>query len=468
MSISIYSLGAAEEVTGSKHILDVSGDLYLIDCGAFQGKRAEADAKNRDFDVPCDRLKAVILTHGHYDHCGLIPLLAVHGYEGNIYSTPATRDIANLVMMDSARIQARDAEYLTKQAMKKGESFNWTPLFCEADVIKILNQFITISYRRKTQLSPNVMLEFFDAGHILGSAMALFTIIDEEKETKIAFTGDLGRKGKAIIKDPDILPPVDYIVLESTYGDRLHESKDNATSILKEKVKRLVKTRGKMIIPAFAVERTQELVYYFHLLVDEGVIPNIPIYVDSPMAVNATTIFQTHPECYDEKTYQAFIKHHKNPFGFNSLKFITSVDESKELNNLEGPMIIISADGMCEFGRVVHHLSNNIEKNTTIILLVGFMAHDTLGRRLQDREKEVKILGEWLKVRSDVVQINAFSAHADYKEAGEWLDSFDTSRLKGIFLVHGEPKSQAHFKSHLEKKNYKNIKIIKYDNTYTL
>jgi Predicted exonuclease of the beta-lactamase fold involved in RNA processing len=468
MSIRIYSLGAAEEVTGSKHILDVSGDLYLIDCGAFQGKRAEADAKNRDFDVPCELLKAVILTHGHYDHCGLIPLLAVHGFEGNIYSTPATRDIANLVMMDSARIQARDAEYLTKQAIKKGEAFNWTPLFCEADVIKILNQFVTISYRRKTWLSPNVELEFFDAGHILGSSIAVFTIIDEGKETKIAFTGDLGRKGKAIIKDPDLLPPVDYIVLESTYGNRLHESQDNALSILKDKVKRLVKTHGKMIIPAFAVERTQELVYYFHLLVDEGVIPNIPIYVDSPMAVNATTIFQTHQECYDEKTYKAFIQHHKNPFGFNSLKFITSVDESKELNNMEGPMIIISADGMCEFGRVVHHLSNNIEKNTTIVLLVGFMAHDTLGRRLQEKEKEVKILGNWLRVRSDIVQINAFSAHADYKEIGEWLDSFDTSRLKGIFLVHGEPDSQAHLKSYLEKKDYQNIQIIKYDSTYSL
>lgn len=468
MSIRIYSLGAAEEVTGSKHILDVSGDLYLIDCGAFQGKRAEADAKNRDFDVPCELLKAVILTHGHYDHCGLIPLLAVHGFEGNIYSTPATRDIANLVMMDSARIQARDAEYLAKQAMKKGEAFNWTPLFCEADVIKILNQFVTISYRRKTWLSPNVELEFFDAGHILGSSIAVFTIIDEGKETKIAFTGDLGRKGKAIIKDPDLLPPVDYIVLESTYGNRLHESQDNALSILKDKVKRLVKTHGKMIIPAFAVERTQELVYYFHLLVDEGVIPNIPIYVDSPMAVNATTIFQTHQECYDEKTYKAFIQHHKNPFGFNSLKFITSVDESKELNNMEGPMIIISADGMCEFGRVVHHLSNNIEKNTTIVLLVGFMAHDTLGRRLQEKEKEVKILGNWLRVRSDIVQINAFSAHADYKEIGEWLDSFDTSRLKGIFLVHGEPDSQAHLKSYLEKKDYQNIQIIKYDSTYSL
>jgi len=469
MAIKIYSLGAAEEVTGSKHILDVGGHLYLIDCGAFQGKRAEADAKNRAFDVPCDRLEAVILTHGHYDHCGLIPLLAVHGYEGNIYSTPATRDIANLVMMDSARIQARDAEYLSKQAEKKGAEFNWHPLFCEADVIKVLNQFVTISYRRPVWLSRNVMLEFFDAGHILGSAMALFTIIEEDgSEVKIAFTGDLGRRGKAIIKDPEFLPQVDYIVMESTYGDRLHESKDDAISILEKKVKLLAKTRGKMIIPAFAVERTQELVYYFHLLIDKNAIPNIPIYVDSPMAVNATTIFQSHPECYDESVYQAFIKHHKNPFGFNSLKFITSVDESKELNNLDGPMIIISADGMCEFGRVVHHLFNNIEKNTTQVLLVGFMAHDTLGRRLQDGMREVKMLGETLRVRAEILQINAFSAHADYKESGEWLEHCDTSRLKGIFLVHGETAPQEHFRMYLQNKGYPNIKIIKYDEEYKL
>ncbi len=469
MAISIYSLGAAGEVTGSKHILDVSGDLYLIDCGAFQGKRAEADAKNREFNVPCDKLKAVVLTHGHYDHCGLIPLLAVHGYEGVIYSTPATRDIANLVMMDSARIQARDAEYLGKQAVKKGEVFNWSPLFCEADVIQVLNQFVTISYRRPTWLSQDVCLEFFDAGHILGSAMAVFTIIEEDgKKTKIAFTGDLGRKGKAIIRDPDVLPEVDYMVLESTYGDRLHESRDNALSILEAKVKRLKKTRGKMIIPSFAVERTQELVYYFHLLVDKGAIPDIPIYVDSPMAVNATTIFQTHPECYDEHTYQAFIKHHKNPFGFNSLKFITSVDESKELNNMEGPMIIISADGMCEFGRVVHHLYNNIEKNSTIVLLVGFMAQETLGRRLSEGMREVKILGDRLKVRAEVLQINAFSAHADYKEILSWLSDCDTSSLKGIFLVHGEKHSQLHLQEYLEKNNYKNVKIVKYGEDYHL
>lgn len=469
MAIKIYSLGAAEEVTGSKHILEVDGNKYLIDCGAFQGKRAESDRKNRDFNVPARELEAVILTHGHFDHCGLIPLLNIHGFEGNIYATPATRDIANLVMMDSARIQARDREYLSKQAAKKGESFNWKPLFDEQDVIKTINQFITVSYHRPVWIGNNVQLEFFDAGHILGSSMAVLTVKDSDgKEIKIAFTGDLGRKGKAIIRDPDIIPETDYIVLESTYGNRRHEKTDDALNLLAEKVKELIKQKGKMIIPAFAVERTQEIVYYFHLLVDKKIIPDIPIYVDSPMAVNATSIFQVHPECYDAETHKAFLVHHKNPFGFNSLRFITNVSESKALNEIDGPMVIISADGMCEFGRITHHLANNIEKPSTKIMLVGFMAENTLGRRLQNKEPEVKIFGEWRQVRAEVLQINAFSAHADYAESTEWLNSLNNSKLKTIFLVHGEPKAQTYFSNYLNENNYKDVKIIKYGETYTL
>ncbi|UTC68184.1 MULTISPECIES: MBL fold metallo-hydrolase RNA specificity domain-containing protein [unclassified Treponema] len=469
MAIKFYSLGAAEEVTGSKHILEVDGHKYLIDCGAFQGKRAEADKKNRDFNVPASELEAVILTHAHYDHCGLLPLLGKHGFNGNIYATPATRDIANLVMMDSARIQARDREYLSKQAAKKGESFKWVPLFDEKDVIQTVNQFVTISYHRPTWIGPNVQLEFYDAGHILGSAMAVITAKDSEgKEVKIAFTGDLGRKNKAIIRDPDIIPPVDYIVIESTYGNRRHEETDNALKLLAEKTKELVENKGKMIIPAFAVERTQEIVYYFHLLVDKKIIPDIPIYVDSPMAVNATSIFQVHPECYDAETHEAFLTHHKNPFGFNSLKFITSVSESKDLNNIDGPMVIISADGMCEFGRITHHLANNIEKPSTKIMLVGFMAEDTLGRRLQNREQEVKIFGEWHQVRAEILQINAFSAHADYFEAEQWLDSLENPKLKTIFLVHGEPKAQSYFTQYLNENGYKDVKTVKYGETYNL
>ena len=468
MSINVYSLGAAEEVTGSKHILDVDGYLYLFDCGAFQGKRAEADKKNRDFNVPADKLTAVVLTHGHYDHCGLLPLLGIHGFTGNIYATPASRDIANLVLMDSARIQARDAEYLQKQAIKKHEKFDWKPLFTEADAVQTINQFVTVSYHRPVWIGPNVQLEFYDAGHILGSAIAFITAKDSAGKTvKIAFTGDLGRKNKSIIRDPDIIPAADYIMIESTYGNRRHEDIHNAMEMLEHAVNDAVKRRGKIIIPAFAVERTQELIYYFHLLADQKKIPQIPIYVDSPMAVNATTIFQVHPECFDQETQEAFVKHHKNPFGFNALKFITSVDESKALNAMEEPMVIISADGMCEFGRITHHLANNISKPSTKIMLVGYMAENTLGRRLMNREPEVKIFGEWHQVRAEILQINAFSAHADYVEMVEWLDSLDTGSLKKLLMVHGEPDAQSFLQAYLQEHRYESH-IMRYGDVIEL
>ncbi|MDR2900099.1 MAG: MBL fold metallo-hydrolase [Treponema sp.] len=466
MSITFYSLGAAEEVTGSKHVLEVDGKSYLIDCGAFQGKRAEADRKNRDFGIEADKIEACILTHGHYDHCGLLPLLTKNGFKGNIYATSATRDIANLIMMDSAHIQARDADYLKRQHAKKGEAFDWQPLFDEADVIQTINQFISVSYHRPIIIGNGVSVEFYDSGHILGSSIAMVTVEQNGKKTRIAYSGDLGRKNKPIIRDPELIPAPDYLVMESTYGDRKHEPADDAMKQLADIAKRMVATKGKIIIPAFAIERTQELVYYFHLLFDQKIIPEIPIYVDSPMATNATTLFQLHPECYDDEVHDAFIKHHKNPFGFNSLHFTSSVDESKSLNNKEGPMIIISADGMCEAGRIQHHLIHNIKDPNTTILIVGFMAENTLGRRLNNREKEVKIHGQWFKVKAQIENINAFSAHADFEEMGNWLDEIDTSNLKKIFLVHGEPKVQPIFKDYLAKKGYPNVEIVKYGKTY--
>ncbi|MCR5699560.1 MAG: MBL fold metallo-hydrolase [Treponemataceae bacterium] len=476
MAVSLFSLGAAQEVTGSKHILEIDGRQIMVDCGAFQGKRGVSDDKNRNFDYAADKLETVILTHAHYDHCGLLPVLTKRGFNGNTYATPATRDLAELIMMDSAHIQANDAIFLRKQALKKKEKFNWTPLFNEKDVVAATDQIVTLSYDRKMYIAPDVQLQFFDAGHILGSAFASVTVYNQRKgkdgkddPINILFTGDLGREDKPIIRNPCTkVGAPDYIVIESTYGDRLHEDVDEAMKELVKIVNRAVKEKGKIIIPSFAIERTQELVYYFHMLVDQRRIPRLPIYVDSPMATNATSIFQVHPECYDQKTHEAFLKHHKNPFGFNDLNFVTSIDESKSLNEKEGPMVIISADGMCEAGRILHHLANGIGDARNTILLVGYMAEDTLGRRIRNGEKEVKIMGNMYKVNATVEQINAFSAHADYEEMTLWLDTIDTSRLKKIFMVHGEHKAQEYFYNHLHENGYPNVEIVKYGEVYDL
>ncbi|MDR2953084.1 MAG: MBL fold metallo-hydrolase [Treponema sp.] len=469
MNIEFYSLGAAEEVTGSKHVLEIDGQSYLIDCGAFQGSRAEAERKNRDFGIAVDRIDGAILTHGHLDHCGLLPLLVKQGYKGNIFATPASRDIASLIMMDSANIQARDAKYLKSLAQKKGEKFDWTPLYTEQDAIAAVGQTIGVSYNRPMYIGDGVKLEFYDAGHILGSAMAAISVKKKGEEVNILATGDLGRKGKPIIRNPaipDFTP--DYIILESTYGDRRHDSTVDAIAKLSNIAKRTVEKKGKILIPSFAIERTQELVYYFHLLVDDGTIPEVPIFVDSPMATNATTIFQVHPECYSQEIKEAFIIHHKNPFGFNSLHFTTSVQESKALNDHKGPLIIISADGMCEAGRIQHHLIHNIQDPNTTIMTVGYMAENTLGRRIRNRESDVKIHGEWFKLKAQVEEINAFSAHADYFETLEWLKALDTSRLKGILLVHGEKKAQVFLKKYLDENGFPNTEIVKYGKTYEL
>ncbi|MCI7565598.1 MAG: MBL fold metallo-hydrolase [Treponema sp.] len=473
MAIKCYSLGAAQEVTGSKHLFEVDDRLYMIDCGSFQGKRHESDEKNRNFDVDLEKLDSVILTHGHLDHCGLLPLLTKKGYTGNIYATPATRDIANLVMMDSARIQAHDAEFLAKQARKKGEKFSWKPLYGEVDCIKAANQIVSLSYNRSMYISPNIQLEFYDAGHILGSAFANVTINPNpkhpEKETRLLFTGDIGRKCKPIIRNPATnMPAPDYIYLESTYGDKLHDNHDFAMHELERIVREACARKGKIIIPSFAIERAQELVFYLHLLTDQKKIPVVPIYVDSPMATNATSVFRVHPECYDESVNEAFLKHHKNPFGFNSLKYTTSVEESKELNDKEGPMIIIAADGMCEAGRVLYHLANEISNPKNTIMIVGYMAENTLGRRIFDGEEVVKILGDEYPVKAKVERCNGFSAHADYNEMIEWLGEIDTSRLKKIFLIHGELDQQKGFKQHLEDAGYKDVEIIEPGKEYTL
>ncbi len=469
MSIRFHSEGGAGEVTGSKHVLSIDGARCLIDCGAFQGRREEAEEKNRALVPDPESISSVILTHAHFDHCGMLPLLAKRGYKGNIYATPATRDLAGVVMMDSAAIQARDAEYLGKQAAKKGSKFEWKPLYDEEDAIKATGQFVTVSYNRPMPIGDGIKVELYDAGHILGSAMAYTHARDRSgREVTIAFTGDLGRKNKPIIRDPAILPAMDYMVLEATYGDRRHESADDALDKLAAIVNQAVARGGRIVIPAFAIERTQELVYYFHMLVDQKRIPEIPIWVDSPMAINATSIFQIHPECYDAETHEAFIRHHENPFGFNSLHFSASVQDSKRLNDYKGPVIIISADGMCEAGRIQHHLIHMISDPNSTILIVGYMAANTLGRRIRDREKEVRIHGEVFKVRAAIEEINAFSAHADYQESWDWMASLDLTKLKKVFLVHGETAGLAHMEKFLLEKGVKEVQIVKARERYEL
>jgi metallo-beta-lactamase family protein len=469
MAITIRSEGAAREVTGSKHILEVDGRRLLIDCGAFQGKRDEADAKNRRLLPDPAGIEASILTHAHFDHCGLYPLLVKRGFPGSIYATPATRDLANLIMMDSAAIQARDREYLSKQAAKRGEAFTFEPLYDEEDVVRAIERFITVSYGREFRPLDGVAAEFSDAGHILGSAIVRVEARDSAGAAlAIGFTGDLGRKNKPIIRDPEPIRPVDYMVLESTYGDRLHESGEDALEKLASTVSRVAQRGGKIVIPAFAVERTQELVFYLHLLSDAKRIPDIPIWCDSPMAINATAIFQVHPECYDKEIHEAFLKHHQNPFGFNQLRFASSVEDSKRLNDAQGPMIIISADGMCEAGRIQHHLIHTVRDSKNAILIVGYMAEGTLGRKIKDRAKQVRIHGELMDMRAEVIEINAFSAHADYEETADWLSMADRSRLKGIFLVHGEGMSQEKLRDYLAGKGYPVPVIVEYGKTYQL
>ena len=470
MATEIYSLGAAGEVTGSKHVLSVDGERILVDCGAFQGKRKEADEKNRTFSLDTSEITTAVLTHAHYDHCGLLPLLYKLGYRESIYSTPATRDLASLIMMDSAHIQARDAEYLAKQAAKRGEKFDWQPLFGESEVVSVLNQFVTVSYGRTLPVSRHVEVTFRDAGHILGSSTAVFTVHRDGngEPVLVGFSGDLGRKNKAIINDPTPIPDVDYLVLESTYGDRLHESTDDAIEKLRTVVGETLKRGGKVVVPAFAIERTQEIVYYLHLLSDRGQIPKVPVYVDSPMATNATSIFRVHPECYDAETHHAFLDHHENPFGFNELHYITSVAESKELNKLDGPAIIISADGMCEAGRIQHHLIHTIEDERNTVLIVGYMAAHTLGRRIRDRQERVRIFGQEYRLAAQVETIDAFSAHADYKEILEFVEPLDKKRLKEIFLVHGEPEAQAALAKRLEQAGVSRVTSIEYGKRYPL
>lgn len=467
MNISFYSFGACQEVTGSKHFIKTGDTVIQIDSGMFQGSRRKAYKKNRELDFSPADVNAILLTHAHFDHSGALPIMLKNGFQGPIYATSATRDISSIILMDSAYIQKKDHDYLMEKKSKYPERklTIYEPFYTSQDVINTMQNFITVDYHRKFHPSPGIQAEFFDAGHILGSSMIQLNV---EDKLNIAFSGDLGRRNLPIIKDPEILPAMDYLVLEGTYGDRIHASIGMGQHELAEIINKAARRKGKIIIPAFTIERTQELIYFIHLLLLNRKIPKIPIYIDSPMAVNATSVFTMHPECFDQHTFDHFTSKHKNPFGFDNINYITATRDSIALNSKPGPAVIISASGMAENGRILHHLKNNIGDSRNIIAIVGFMAENTLGRRLVERQKEVKIFGKMYPVNAEIHTLNAFSAHADYRETINWLNRHDLSRLKGIFLVHGEKKALHSLKSKLIAAGIKRVEITRYGQTYPL
>jgi metallo-beta-lactamase family protein len=454
--MKITFMGAAKEVTGSMHLLEVNGKKILLDCGLFQGKRQEADEKNKQLRIDPKKIDAVILSHAHIDHSGRLPYLAKNGYEGPIYSTFATRDLCNYMLLDSAYIQEKDAEYFNNRVKKKGMK-EVEPLYSLEDAQKTLNQFYGVGYERAFVVADELVCSFYDAGHILGSAQLHMIIYDKNTKQRfnLAFTGDLGRKNLPILRDPQPLPPSDFLISEHTYGDRLHASVLDAGRELEGVINRTSKRGGKILIPAFSVERTQEIVYHLNLLWKQKEIPDMPIYVDSPLSANVTQVFMSHPECYDSETFREFIDHASNPFGFGRLQYTRDVSESKALNDLKGPAIIISASGMCENGRILHHLRNNIEDPKNTVMIVGYMAKDTLGRKLLEKQTIVNIFGEPYNVRAEIAVMDAFSGHADRSDLLEHFSKIED--VKKIFLVHGDEEQGLKFKQTLLESGYKDV-----------
>ncbi len=438
--------GAAQTVTGSMHELQLNGSRYLLDCGLYQGRRTEAFSRNRKFPFPAREVDAVILSHAHIDHSGNLPSLVKSGFEGPIHATPASTDLCGAMLRDSAHLQEKDATFLNKRQNRRkrielmeGDG-QVEPLYTIEDAEKTLPLFVETGYAKAAALD-GLGFEFHDAGHLLGSAWMRLDLEERGRRARVVFSGDVGRHGLPIIRDPEQPAEADYLILESTYGNRLHKQEEVVLSKLAGVINRTAGRGGKMIVPAFAVGRTQQLVLMLHQLCERGEIPNIPIFVDSPLAVDATEAYRRHPECFDEEAAR-YLTGGEDPFGFRRLRYIRDVAESKALNDLRGPVIIISASGMCEAGRILHHLRNNVEDSRSTVLIVGFQAEHTLGRKLVDKLPEVPIFGEPMRLRAEVVTMNELSGHADQHELLAWMKPM-AKTLKRVFLVHGEP-SQSH------------------------
>jgi metallo-beta-lactamase family protein len=431
--------GAAQSTTGSMHILHLDGRKIVLDCGLFQGRREESRQRNLTFPHAPSSYDSVILSHAHIDHSGNLPNLVKQGFGGPIHTTMATADLCRAMLRDSGHIQERDAEYVNRKHARNHKP-PVQPLYTIEDAEKVLDHFADGTYDAPFEVTPQLRCTFLDAGHILGSSIVVLEASENGAGRRIVFSGDLGRRNLPVLRDPEIPDWADILILESTYGNRRHEDILGAADRVQRVIERVAARRGKIIVPAFSVGRTQEFVYCLHTLFEAGRLPRIPIYVDSPLAVDATEIFRRHPECYDEDTRRLLERSH-DAFGFSGLTYVRSVDDSKRLNSIEGPCVIISASGMCEAGRILHHLKNNIDDPKNCVLVIGYMAENTLGRKLVDRLPEVKVFGETHVLRAEVAVLNAFSAHGDVDDLSAFAGRLAAAgRLRKVFVVHGEPK----------------------------
>lgn len=428
--------GAAQTVTGSQHLLEINGYRLLLDCGLYQGRRADTYARNLTFPFDPHKVDAVILSHAHIDHAGNLPNLVQDGYEGPIYATRATVDLSTIMLADSGHIQESDAEYVNKKRLRRGEPLI-EPLYTEADAARAAELFNPIDYDQPFAPVPGVVARFVEAGHILGSAAVSLEIEEHGRKIRFWFSGDIGRFKLPLLRDPILPDEVDYLLMECTYGDKSHAEPGKAYDEFQDVVKRTLERGGKLIIPAFAVGRTQELVYHLNMMMFTRDVPPAPVFVDSPLAVNASMVFKRHPEVFDDET-RWFVQQASHPaLDFKMLKYVQSVEESKALNLRDDPMIIISASGMAETGRILHHLKNNIEDPKNTVCIVSWQAPHTLGRRLADREKQIKIFGEPYTVRAEIATIGGLSGHAGQDLLTRYAVNTKPT-VKKIFLVHGE------------------------------
>jgi metallo-beta-lactamase family protein len=467
MQINLSFLGASQGVTGSRFRIEANGVRFLVDCGLYQERQFQS--RNWDpFPVPPQSLDAVLLTHAHLDHCGLLPKLVREGFNKSIYCTAATAEIAEIILLDSAKLQEQDAEYKKRRHEKEDREgpYPEVPLYTTEDAEAVVPLFSTVSYDSPIEIGPGIEVSFYDAGHVLGSAMIQVKIRQGDEERKILFSGDVGRWGKPILRDPSTFEEADYVLVESTYGDRTLEPVENMADELAEVIVSTVAAGGNIVIPSFALERAQEILYYLNKALLNKRIPQLLVFVDSPMAVNITDVFEDHPYLFDKNMVQ-LLHEKRSPFDFPGLTLVRTVDQSKAINYIKGSIIIIAGSGMCTGGRIKYHLASNITRPESTILFVGYQAAGTLGRRIVDGEKEVRILGQQYPVKARVVQLHGFSGHADRDMLFRWLSALKKPP-RHVFIVHGEESSARSFADFVTEKTGWQTSVPEYGDQVTL